>query len=77
VRISQSIVGTEAKGQFTALTGKTHPDYALACVGGGCNSIGLFSAFIDNPNVELIGVEAGGRSIGTMGEHAARMTGVG
>src|SRR5262249_40229972 len=50
------------------------PDLAVACIGGGSNAIGLFTAFIDDPRVRLIGVEAGGRG-NTLGEHAVRLSG--
>ncbi|MEP7012387.1 MAG: pyridoxal-phosphate dependent enzyme, partial [Acidobacteriota bacterium] len=50
------------------------PDLAIACVGGGSNSIGLFTAFLADPKVRMIGVEAGGRGNGP-GEHAARFGG--
>jgi tryptophan synthase beta subunit len=50
------------------------PDLIVACVGGGSNAIGIFSAFIDNPDVLLIGVEAGGKG-NELGQHAARFHG--
>ena len=59
VRDFQAIVGFEAKEQFQELTGGA-PDILLACVGGGCNSLGLFTAFLDDNNVQMIGVEPGG-----------------
>ena len=66
----QAIIGTEAREQIQARIGRL-PDAVVACVGGGSNAIGIFSGFIDNPAVKLIGVEAGG--IGDqLGEHAAR-----
>jgi tryptophan synthase beta chain len=58
--------------QMLAKTGKV-PDAAVACVGGGSNAIGLFSGFIDEPKVKLIGVEAGGEGI-SGGKHAARFS---
>nr|CAA6830926.1 MAG: Tryptophan synthase beta chain (EC [uncultured Thiotrichaceae bacterium] len=67
----QSIIGTEAREQMLNRTGRL-PDRAYACVGGGSNAMGLFSGFMDDSDVELIGVEAGGRGKG-MGEHAARL----
>jgi tryptophan synthase beta chain len=70
VRDFQSIIGREAKGQMLELAGR-QPDAILACVGGGSNAIGLFSAFLDDAKVKLVGVEAGGRCEG-LGEHAAR-----
>jgi tryptophan synthase beta chain len=50
------------------------PDIAVACVGGGSNSLGLFDAFVDDSSVRLVGVEAGGRAL-TPGDHAARLAG--
>ncbi|MBN1984483.1 MAG: tryptophan synthase subunit beta, partial [Chitinivibrionales bacterium] len=66
----QSVIGQEAREQFLKATGKL-PDVAVACVGGGSNSMGLFSAFLDDP-VKLIGVEAGGRGPDS-GRHAIRI----
>lgn len=66
----QSVIGIEAKEQCQ-LQYQQNPDLIIACVGGGSNAIGMFSAFIEEEDVQLIGVEAGG--IGTqLGEHAAR-----
>lgn len=65
-------IGDEARAQCLELTG-TLPDAAVACVGGGSNAIGLFSAFIDDPGVRLLGVEAGGDGFET-GRHAAPIT---
>jgi tryptophan synthase beta chain len=70
VREFQKVIGREAHMQMLAKTGR-HPDAAVACVGGGSNAIGLFSGFIDEPEVRLIGVEAGGEGIAG-GKHAAR-----
>lgn len=73
VRDFQSVIGREARAQFLECTGKL-PDTVIACVGGGSNAIGIFSAFINDEHVDLRGVEAGGR--GTQpGEHAARFSG--
>jgi tryptophan synthase beta chain len=69
VREFQSVIGYEARTQILAQAGRL-PDKLVACVGGGSNAIGLFTAFLDDP-VEMIGVEAGGEGIGT-GKHAAR-----
>jgi tryptophan synthase beta chain len=69
VREFQSVIGREARSQILEQAGRL-PDTAIACVGGGSNAIGLFSAFLYDP-VELVGVEAGGRGV-TSGEHAAR-----
>ena len=66
-------IGDEARAQVLALTGEL-PDAAVACVGGGSNAIGLFTAFIDDPDVALVGVEAGGDGVET-GRHAATITG--
>lgn len=72
VRDFQSIVGTEAHGQFQDMTGSM-PDYLIACVGGGSNAIGLFTAFLDDKDVQMIGVEPSGKGLETT-EHAATMT---
>ncbi len=70
VRDFQSVIGVEARAQILEAAGQL-PDVCIACVGGGSNAIGLFHAFRDEPNVELIGVEAGGLGIQT-DKHAAR-----
>jgi len=70
VRDFQSVIGTEARRQILEQAGRL-PDVCMACVGGGSNAIGLFHAFRDDENVDLIGVEAGGHGIAG-GEHAAR-----
>jgi tryptophan synthase beta chain len=70
VRDFQSVIGHEARAQVLEQVGKL-PDALIACVGGGSNAIGLFHAFRDDDDVEMIGVEAGGRGI-EGGEHAAR-----
>jgi tryptophan synthase beta chain len=70
VRTFQSVIGIEAREQIVELAGRL-PDACIACVGGGSNAIGLFHAFQDDEDVELIGVEAGGHGIAS-GEHAAR-----
>jgi tryptophan synthase beta chain len=69
----QSIVGKEAREQVLAVTGKL-PKRVYACVGGGSNAMGIFSAFLADPEVELVGVEAGGHGLAT-GAHAARLSG--
>jgi tryptophan synthase beta chain len=74
VRDFHRVIGEEARLQLRRQTGTEVPDLAIACVGGGSNSIGLFSAFLEDRRVRLIGVEAGGRSPRT-GEHAARFAG--
>ncbi len=70
VRDFQSIIGVEARRQILEMTGRL-PDACIACVGGGSNAIGLFHAFREDENVDLIGVEAGGYGI-LGGQHAAR-----
>ncbi|MBK5239078.1 MAG: tryptophan synthase subunit beta [Actinomycetales bacterium] len=71
VRDFHKIIGEEAREQVLALTGRL-PDVVTACVGGGSNAIGIFHAFLDDPEVKLVGFEAAGRGIET-GEHAATM----
>ncbi len=71
VRSFQRVIGDEARAQMLAQLGRL-PDRVVACVGGGSNAIGSFVAFLDDPQVELIGVEAGGRGM-RPGEHAARL----
>ena len=68
----QSIVGREIKKQVKQAE-DTLPDYIIACVGGGSNAMGAFTAFLSEPKVKLIGVEAGGRSK-KIGEHASRFS---
>lgn len=70
VREFQSVIGQEAKQQIMDAEGKL-PNTLIACVGGGSNAIGLFHAFRDDANVELVGVEAGGLGIPSR-KHAAR-----
>ena len=65
-------IGDEARAQCLELTGAL-PDAAIACVGGGSNAIGLFTAFLDDPSVRLYGFEAGGDGFDT-GRHAATIT---
>lgn len=65
-------IGDEARAQTLELVGRL-PDAALACVGGGSNAIGLFTAFVDDPEVALYGLEAGGDGFET-GRHAATIT---
>ena len=73
VRDFHRIIGVEARAQVLELTGKL-PDAVLACVGGGSNAIGIFHPFIDDTEVALIGLEAGGDGVNT-GRHAATITG--
>jgi len=69
VRDFQSVIGQEARAQCLQITGQM-PNTLVACVGGGSNAIGLFHPFIDDTDVRIVGVEAGGRGLET-GEHAA------
>ena len=71
VRDFQSVIGAETRSQLASKGIKA--DYVLACVGGGSNAIGIFSAFVDDPAVQLIGVEAGGLGAHTP-YHAATIT---
>ena len=72
VRDFQSVIGREAKEQMLEAEGRL-PDTAIACIGGGSNAIGLFAAFLDEPGVSLIGVEAAGHGIES-GAHAASLS---
>jgi tryptophan synthase beta chain len=72
VRDFQRVVGIEAKEQFYEMTGEL-PDNVVACVGGGSNAMGIFSAFLEDEECKLYGIEPGGKSFKT-GEHAATMT---
>jgi tryptophan synthase beta chain len=72
VRDFQSIMGREARRQSLEMTGRL-PDAVVACVGGGSNAIGIFHPFIDDKDVRLIGVEAGGKGLET-GQHAAPLS---
>lgn len=72
VRDFQSIIGLEVKEQL-----KKKPDYLVACVGGGSNALGLFNAFLDDRSVKMIGVEAGGKGVAKIGQHASRLAGRG
>jgi tryptophan synthase beta chain len=73
VRNFQSVIGQEARRQILKAEGGL-PDYLVACVGGGSNSMGLFYPFIRDSKVRMLGVEAGGRGLGT-GKHAASVLG--
>jgi len=73
VREFQSVIGREARRQILEQAGRL-PDAVIACVGGGSNAIGIFDAFIEDRDVKLVGVEAGGEGI-TPGRHAARFAG--
>jgi tryptophan synthase beta chain len=71
VRDFQSIIGEEACEQILTMEGRL-PDKVVACVGGGSNAIGIFYPFAESPNVQLIGIEAGGSSL-VPGQHAATL----
>ena len=71
VRDFQSVIGKETREQILAKCGRL-PDYIIACVGGGSNSIGIFHPFVNDKDVKFIGVEAAGRGIRT-GKHAASL----
>jgi tryptophan synthase beta chain len=73
VRDFQRVIGLESRAQMLAMTGRL-PDAVTACVGGGSNAIGIFHAFIDDPQVRLIGFEAAGDGVET-GRHAATFSG--
>jgi tryptophan synthase beta chain len=68
----QSVISEEMKLQVKDLSGNENPDYIIACVGGGSNAIGSFYHYLDNENVKLIAVEAGGKGVAS-GETAATM----
>jgi tryptophan synthase beta chain len=72
VRDLQRVIGDEARVQVLAAAGRL-PDRVVACVGGGSNAIGTFLAFLDDPGVELVGVEAGGEGLDS-GRHGAPLT---
>ena len=73
VRDFQSIIGREAREQFQK---KHHqlPDYVTACVGGGSNAMGIFTAFLNDASVKLVGVEPAGEGVDKPGKHAATLT---
>ena len=73
VREFQSVIGREARQQILEQSGRL-PDIVVACVGGGSNAMGIFDAFVDDKQIRLIGVEAGGERIAP-GRHAARFAG--
>jgi tryptophan synthase beta chain len=74
VRDFQSVIGTEVRQQIMELEGRL-PDLLLACIGGGSNAIGLFHPFLDDKEVEIVGVEAGGHGLDIENGHAASMSG--
>ena len=71
VRDFQTVIGQETKAQLAELTGRL-PTYVVACVGGGSNAMGIFTPFIPEPGVKLVGVEAAGNGLETT-EHAAAL----
>jgi tryptophan synthase beta chain len=73
VRDFQSVIGKETREQMLEAEGRL-PDSLVACIGGGSNAMGLFHPFLDDPEVEIFGVEAAGHGIET-GQHAASLTG--
>ncbi|NJM55766.1 MAG: tryptophan synthase subunit beta, partial [Verrucomicrobiae bacterium] len=74
VRDFQSVIGTELRSQMLEREGRL-PDALVACIGGGSNAIGLFHPFLDDQDVAIYGVEAGGHGIDIENGHAASMTG--
>jgi len=75
VRDLQRVIGDEARAQILERAGRL-PQRVIACVGGGSNAIGMFTAFLDDPEVELVGVEAAGEGLDT-GRHGAPLTAAG
>ncbi|HQS65250.1 MAG TPA: tryptophan synthase subunit beta [Acidovorax defluvii] len=73
VRDFQSIIGREAREQFQARHGKL-PNYVTACVGGGSNAMGMFTAFLNDTSVKLVGVEPSGEGTDKPGRHAATLS---
>jgi len=73
VRDFQSVIGREAREQMMEREGRL-PDTLVACIGGGSNAMGLFHPFLDDADVSIIGVEAGGKGVDT-NKHAASLTG--
>jgi len=71
VRDFQSVIGREARAQVLAAAGRL-PDAVVACVGGGSNAMGIFSAFLDDPSVKLVAVEAAGHGLSS-GQHGASL----
>jgi tryptophan synthase beta chain len=74
VRDFQSIIGRETRDQMMEREGRL-PDILVACIGGGSNAMGLFHPFLDDIDVRIIGVEAGGHGVDDRMEHAASLTG--
>ncbi len=74
VRDFQCVIGDETRQQMQAIEGRL-PDSLVACIGGGSNAIGLFHPFLDDPGVELYGVEAAGHGLNVPNGHAASLAG--
>jgi len=74
VRDFQTIIGKEVRVQMDAQEGRL-PDSLVACIGGGSNAMGLFHPFLDDADIKIIGVEAGGHGVDARHEHAASITG--
>ncbi len=74
VRDFQSIIGKETRAQMMAAEGRL-PDTLVAAIGGGSNAMGLFHPFLDDPEVQIVGVEAGGKGVDDRMEHCASLTG--
>jgi tryptophan synthase beta chain len=74
VRDFQAIIGKETKSQMLAKEGRL-PDTLIAAIGGGSNAMGLFFPFLDDKDVNIIGVEAGGKGVNSKMEHCASLTG--
>ncbi|WBU54008.1 tryptophan synthase subunit beta [Paracoccus sp. SCSIO 75233] len=74
VRDFQCVIGRETRDQMMQAEGRL-PDSVIACIGGGSNAMGLFHPFIDDPEVRIIGVEAGGHGVDDRMEHCASLTG--
>ena len=72
VRDFQSVIGEECRVQMPVLAGR-QPDYVVACIGGGSNAMGIFYPYIDEPGVQLVGVEAAGEGLDSS-KHAASLT---
>ena len=74
VRDFQCVIGEETRAQMLELEGRL-PDSLVACIGGGSNAIGLFHPFLDEPHVEMFGVEAAGHGLDVLNGHAASING--
>ncbi len=74
VRDFQSVIGNETREQMLEMEGRL-PDMVMACIGGGSNAIGIFHPFLDDKEVAIVGVEAGGHGLDVENGHAASMTG--